>query len=304
MPRHFGSSGRIGSEAGFKKFQQEIATRDDVELAVDLKGWFQVVKNCNSAAPAICKQCKAPVRSSLMNFRAGRKRCDCSKVSNQFITGWKGPAGFERLQQLLAVGHVKDVRLMVDVDGWTKAVRTNRCKVPLECTICDAPVNSTIMNFLHHKSKGCCCSWKTETKLYRWLIDNFPSYTIVTQAAFASCEAVNRLRFDFGIDEFKIVIELDGIQHFEETKHYTASRPLARRQELDLVKECWAKRNGYTLIRLPQWNVWEDTNNWNEFIRVEIERAIAEPAGKVVFPDWAGVYKEGGYARLRSGTHQ
>lgn len=292
----------IGNEAGFKKFQQIIEAREDVELAVDLQGWLQVVKNRDSAAPAICKRCRGPVRSSISNFRQGSKRCNCSKISNQHVAGWKGVAGFARFQRLVSIGHVENVRITTDVDGWLKTVKGNRSTVPLECTICDAPVNSSLMNFLHHKSKGCCCHHKTERKLRRWLVEEYPDENITREVSFVSCVASIRLRFDFGFDGRKILIELDGIQHFEETPHFSTSRPLAGRQHLDLVKERWAKSKGFTLIRVPQWNVWENSVDWKAFLRVEIAKALAEPVGKVVTPGWAKVYKEGAYAELRKGV--
>jgi len=58
------------------------------------------------------------------------------------------------------------------------------------------------------------CKKKTELKLFNWLKEIYPDRIIKTQPKFEWCKNKQCLPFDFLIQEFKIIIELDGPQHF------------------------------------------------------------------------------------------
>jgi very-short-patch-repair endonuclease len=58
------------------------------------------------------------------------------------------------------------------------------------------------------------------------------------------------LRFDFWIDNLKILIEFDGEQHYKVTPHWGGEPALKNLIENDKKKDFWAKENGYKLIRI------------------------------------------------------
>jgi len=115
---------------------------------------------------------------------------------------------------------------------------------------------------LYNIANGWCpkCKNKTEALLLEKLIEN--CYTPSTQHKFEKCinpDTNRRLPFDFVIDEFKIVIELDGRQHFEQVRNWT---PLAKQRKSDLDKMEFANKNGYTVIRIFQEDVWKNIDYW------------------------------------------
>lgn len=120
---------------------------------------------------------------------------------------------------------------------------------------------------LYHISEygGCVfCANKTEAKL----LDEFVNlgYDIKTQAYFDWCknEDTNRkLPFDFVIESYRVIIELDGRQHFRQVSNWIAPD---EQQKRDLYKMNYANANGYTVIRVLQEDVWNDRNNWMEKI--------------------------------------
>jgi len=114
-----------------------------------------------------------------------------------------------------------------------------------------------------------CCKHKTEDKLYKWLSEKCP--TTIGQVKFDWCknpQTNRRLSFDFLIDKFKLVIELDGLQHFKQVANWTCPEETTKR---DRYKAKCANENGYTVIRLLQDDVFRDKINWQERLLEKIK---------------------------------
>ena len=109
-------------------------------------------------------------------------------------------------------------------------------------------------------SKGVWCPFckkKTETKLYELIISFYPS--IITQFKQDWCKKINHLPFDFCIPEPKIIIELDGRQHFIQIWNWQSPEISF---ENDKYKEKCANENGYSTIRIIQEDVLYDKYDW------------------------------------------
>jgi very-short-patch-repair endonuclease len=105
------------------------------------------------------------------------------------------------------------------------------------------------------------CKNKTEQKLYESLKNNF---RVLSQVKFGWCknkETEKYLPYDFVIEEFKLIIELDGGQHFKQVMNWKSPE---EQQQRDLYKMQCANNNGYTVIRILQEDVWMDKNDWLE----------------------------------------
>jgi very-short-patch-repair endonuclease len=119
----------------------------------------------------------------------------------------------------------------------------------------------------HLDGNGCIrCVNKTETKLYEKLLPLYP--TLITQFKQKWCKKVSYLPFDFCIEEHKIIIELDGPQHFQQISNWSSPE---EQFENDKFKEKCANDNGYSVIRLLQEDVFYDTYNWVEELCETIE---------------------------------
>ena len=116
--------------------------------------------------------------------------------------------------------------------------------------------------FLINQGAWCpMCVHKTEQKLYEALI----GYHRGTKRQFRAkwCKNYETGRcypFDFCIKSKKVIIELDGRQHFEDVKHWNSS--FEDRHSIDLVKQLDANDNGYRVIRILQEDVWTDRYDW------------------------------------------
>jgi len=110
----------------------------------------------------------------------------------------------------------------------------------------------------HLSGFGCpFCKNKTEWKLYENLKNVYSS--LENQFKKEWCKRKNRLPFDFCIPEKKIIIELDGLQHF---KQVSVWKPPEEQYKLDKFKEQCANTNGYSTIRLLQEDVFFNKYDW------------------------------------------
>jgi len=101
------------------------------------------------------------------------------------------------------------------------------------------------------------CKRKGERKLYEFLKTIFPN--IISEFKQEWCKNKTYLPFDFCIPGLKILVELDGNQHFVQTLDWKSPEETRTR---DKYKQKCANQNGYSMIRLLQKNVWEDRYDW------------------------------------------
>lgn len=107
------------------------------------------------------------------------------------------------------------------------------------------------------------CFHKTEMKLYEILLSSY--HTVLYQF---KPEWIKPKSFDFCIPEYNIIIELDGRQHFEQVPKW---RTPEEEFENDKYKEDCANDNGYSVIRIVQEDVFNDTYDWKKYLYGSIE---------------------------------
>lgn len=100
-------------------------------------------------------------------------------------------------------------------------------------------------------SCGCLSISKGELKI-KQILSNL-NISFETQKTFPSCIFPNTkypAYFDFFINN-KIIIEYDGEQHFLAKEYFGGEEELKKRQQKDLFKNQWCKKNNIPLIRIP-----------------------------------------------------
>ena len=118
------------------------------------------------------------------------------------------------------------------------------------------------------------CVNKTEKKLYEQLSKFYPNLN--PQFRIDWCKNPNTncyLPFDFVLKEQKIIIELDGIQHFKQVMNWKTPE---EQFENDKYKEKCANDNGYSVIRILQTDVLYDTYDWLNELKDSIEQIVNE----------------------------
>ena len=64
------------------------------------------------------------------------------------------------------------------------------------------------------------------------------------------CIVKRPLKFDFFIPDLNIIIEYDGIQHFEPSDFFGGEKAFKKLQKYDRLKNKWADKNGFKLVRV------------------------------------------------------
>ncbi len=107
----------------------------------------------------------------------------------------------------------------------------------------------------HFKGSGCpkCRMSKGESKIFGELQGMKVKFEY--QKSFNDCvsDKGRVLCFDFYIPEQNLLIEYDGEQHFGNTPPKSWNFNWKRIQQLDEIKNKWAKKNNIKLVRIPYW---------------------------------------------------
>ena len=144
--------------------------------------------------------------------------------------------------------------------------KSSNKKYDFDCSLC----NHSFKIKLDCVNKGNWCPFcvnKTEAKLYEKIITIYPS--LQTQFKQNWCMKKSYLPFDFCIPEYKIIIELDGPQHFQQVANWSSPEEQFKN---DKYKEECANKNGYSIIRLLQEDVFYDTYDWVKELCDTIEK--------------------------------
>ena len=132
-------------------------------------------------------------------------------------------------------------------------------KYKFNCPDCNIQKNIILTDISNNGSFCGCQKNKTEKILFNSLNDK---YDIIREKKFPWCinnDTGRLLPYDFIIEKYKTIIELDGIQHFIQVMDWQSPEI---RQRIDIYKQDLANKNGYSVIRLLQIDVFHNKNDW------------------------------------------
>ena len=289
------------SPAGRARCLEMIGERNGDQYDVsrmDETWWRAHVKNRTSKLDVTCRHCGHRSRSTWVSSlqQGAAPGCFCNGG-----VPWSSPAGRARCLEIIweRYGGQYDVRRM-DEAWWKAHVSSVSSKLDATCRRCGHRSRSTRLSDLQQgHSPGCFCSRKTEGKLMRWLAQNFSQFNVTSQVGGCTSPASNRtLPFDFGLNNDTILIELDGnIGHFG--LGWGGSEDDGGVPQRDHFKEQWALRNGKTVVRLLQEDVYGDSWDWKGFLASAVRQTIRNSRPCVLTQD-ATQYKSGIYRELRA----
>jgi len=158
-------------------------------------------------------------------------------------------------------------------------------KYLFDCKYC----GQEYLAYPHHVKTGswCRCTYnKTETKLHKWLREKFPEQVFEKQKAFDWCKKGKHLPFDFYCDEWKLVIELDGRQHFEQVYKWPSPED---NHINDIHKMNLANKHDICVVRIYQPDVWADQFEWDKKLKIVLENREKKNiliGGKYILSQW------------------
>lgn len=107
---------------------------------------------------------------------------------------------------------------------------------------------------------------KNEEKIVKILLQEKISF--VREKTFQDLKN-GKFRFDFYLPKEKILIEIDGEQHFKQIKKFQKTRQdFLKQQERDRRKNSYCLANNIPLYRVPYWEI-ENINCFKQIIKNE-----------------------------------
>lgn len=85
---------------------------------------------------------------------------------------------------------------------------------------------------------------------------------------------------DFEILSKKVIIELDGIQHFKQVSNWDSPEDV---QSKDTEKIQKTVQQGYIMIHFFQEEMWKDSYDWKKALHDVIEACVADPTPRCIF---------------------
>ena len=121
---------------------------------------------------------------------------------------------------------------------------------------CGNEYDVTPASFLNGTRCPICRSSKGETAIRDFLSRHNIEYE--RQFTFEDCIYVNKLKFDFAIfkdNNLKLLIEFDGIQHFEPVEIFGGEEGFKETKIRDNIKNEFCKNEEILLLRIPYWEI-------------------------------------------------
>lgn len=144
-------------------------------------------------------------------------------------------------------------------------LKSSGAKFKFDCCDCNLTFEAALCNvscgyFCPH------CRWKTEKILLKFLSEN---HIVIHQKKFEWTlkENGSYMRYDFYIEKYKILIELDGAQHFRQVSCWTSPEITKNN---DIIKNNLAVQNGYSIVRLLQEDVYYNKFDWKSALNNEL----------------------------------
>jgi len=168
-----------------------------------------------------------------------------------------------------------------------KTFKNTNKKYWFDCCVCKNSFEKRISDITSKNSWCPICKNKTERKLFEELYKRYKD--IQREYKFIWCKNINLLPFDFVLLNEKIIIELDGPQHFEQVSNWGNYQD---HQKRDFYKIKCANENGFSIIRILQEDVLYDKYDWlNELIK-NIEKVSCENRVQNIYMCMKDEYKD------------
>lgn len=142
----------------------------------------------------------------------------------------------------------------------------NETKLDFECPD-KHKFKMTFAKFKNSNQRCSKCYKKTQKMVYTFVEETYQN--IISEAKFEWCKNITYLPFDFLLDDYKLLLEVDGRQHFEQVYNWKSPKET---QERDIYKMKLALEHGYSIIRISQEDILNNTLDWKELLNEKIKK--------------------------------
>lgn len=149
------------------------------------------------------------------------------------------------------------------------------------CDTCQSEFHTKLYNVL--TGYWCpFCKNKSEKKVLAFLRSEYTD-DCKTQSRYDWCrysKTGNVMPIDFELSSKKVLLEVDGIQHFQKVSNWSCPENV---QEKDVEKIHKAILQEYVMIHLFQEEMWKDSYDWKKVLRDVIAGCVADPTPRCIF---------------------
>ena len=231
-----------------------------------------------------CARCDTSASASLNNLRKGQGvECFCSgnmslddscyyeKMIDPVVCGRIGwYTAFHRKHAPLTPPSKE--AFCAAVAAVREGEKRNQAGLECYCARCDTSASAMLNSLRQGNGVACKCRHKTEAKLVEWLQKRLLEASITPQYRGPKTACGGQTHFDVHLafpDSFKVLVELDGPQHFWVHNVYYTDEGRDR----DVVKEEWAISHDLCVVRVLQEDVWDDCLDWQGWLIWSINAA-------------------------------
>ena len=133
-----------------------------------------------------------------------------------------------------------------------------KTKIKLKHNKCGTEFSVSPSSFIHQGKRCPLCSNESKgEKFIREYLEN-KGISFETQKTFKDCVYINKLRFDFYLNDFDVLIEYDGEQHFKQI-NYTKDNSINKEnfentKKRDKIKNDYCKEKKYKVNKDTLYN--------------------------------------------------
>ena len=243
---------------------------------------YELLKNSHKTYLFNCETCGHEYEQKLSHFTRGNycQYCShmklCEEENNCKMCYNNSFASIEKSKYWSNKNKVKP----------TQVFKSTASKYWFDCNKCNNEFETKLSSIT---SGSWCpkCRYKTEDKLFIILSKIYPS--IKTQFKVDWCKNIKHLLFDFVIEERKIIVELDGEQHWIQVAKWKTPE---HNRKMDLYKMKCANDNGFSIIRIIQEDVYKNKYDWLNEIISNIEKITNEKTIQNIYMCKNNEYKD------------
>lgn len=201
----------------------------------------------------ICEKCNHEYLSRLSDLNKNNNSNNCPYCASKILC-FNKTCTICFNKSFASHNKSKYLSLKNNIDSRT-IFKSSANKYIFNCYICNSEFTIKL-HYISSNNTWCpYCINKTEKKLNNWLTNNYNNITFQVIKKWSK----NLYRYDFILENYKIIIELDGPQHFNKISNWTEPEKTI---ESDINKINNAINNNYNIIHILQIDVLNDNNNW------------------------------------------
>jgi len=209
--------------------------------------WKNTYKNVNTKLPFKCLKCESIFDTTLNSLLYSNSDCPIC------ATEYKRWRKMSYTQFLEKISKFENDKFLFDGDIWDKNYTKSKCSYfSFEC-VKGHIYTTTIDSYIQGTRCSVCRLSRGEEYIRKYLSDF--NIQFEKEKIFKTCinpKTGGFLRFDFYLPTYNLVIEFDGIQHYNQVDFFGAES-LEHIKYRDKIKTDFIKNEGKSIIRIPYW---------------------------------------------------